>query len=74
MFEASDPEPTLLSALNQLEDQCQDGVFGDAASGFIGPEADGGKGRFNGVGGANMGPMLSREVEKGQYDAQPQKI
>ena len=68
MFEASNSEPAFLGTLDQLEDQCQDGVLGDTASGFVGSETDGGKGGFNGISGANMRPMLSREVEEGEQD------
>ena len=67
-FKASNSEPALLSTLDQLEHQRQDGVLGDTASGLVGSEAYGSKGRFNRVGGANMRPMLSGEVEEGQQD------
>ena len=52
-------------AFDQLEHQCQDGVLGDTTSGFAGSESHGGKRRFNRIGGTNMRPVLSGEVEEG---------
>ena len=66
VFKAPNSEPAFLGTFNQLEDQCQDGVLGDTASGLVGSEADGGEGGFNGIGSAKMRPMLSGEIEEGQ--------
>ncbi len=68
VFEASNSEPAFLGTFDQLEHQGQDGVLGDTAPGLVGSETDGGKGGFNGVGGANMRPMLSGEIEEGEQD------
>lgn len=52
----------LNDSLKQLEDQCQEGLLGDAALGLVGSETHSGKGGLNGIGGTNMRPVLSREV------------
>jgi hypothetical protein len=68
VFEASNSKPAFLGTFDQLEHQGQDGVLGDTAPGLVSSQSHGGEGGFNGVGGANVRPMLSGEIEEGEQD------
>ncbi len=54
--------PLLAGRLAQLEDHGKRGLAAEAAFGLGGPEAHGRKGAFNGIGGANVLPVLGREA------------
>ena len=57
--------PLLAGRLAQLEDHGERRHAAEAALGLGGPEAHGRKGAFDGIGGANVLPVLGREVVEG---------
>ena len=58
--------PLLAGRLAQLEDHGERRHAAEAAFGLGGPEAHGRKGAFDGIGGANVLPVLGREVVDGE--------
>ncbi len=58
--------PSLAGRLAELEDHGKRGPAAEAAFGLGGPEPHGLKGAFNGIGGANVLPVLGREVVEGE--------
>lgn len=72
MFETAQPAPVVLSAHSQLEGHRQHGLTGDAVLGLFAPVPDGGKGRFDGIGAADMLPesliLLSFNIFKTSTD------
>ena len=58
--------PLLAGRLAQLEDHGERRHAAEAALGLGGPEAHGRKGAFDGIGGANVLPVLGREVVEGE--------
>ena len=66
LVSATDAAPALLGLLDQLEGQAEEGGSCDAVARARGAMAHGGEGRFDRVGGAQMRPMLGREVVEGE--------
>ncbi len=66
MVRAIQAAPLLAGRLAQLEDHSEGRLAAEAALGPGGPEAHGRKGAFNGIGGANVLPVLGREVVEGE--------
>lgn len=61
-----DPPPFFLRSNHQPENDGQGGLPVQAALGFPGPVPDGGKDALDRVCGADVFPMLGREVVEGQ--------
>ena len=60
--------PMTLGRFDQLEDHGERGITGQASSGLVGPQSDRRERALDGIGAADMLPMLGREVVEGEQD------